>query len=88
MGMVHQEMFTLFSKRERGQKNRTKRDADDDKQALMTMNEGEGSSHTPLIHLSMVSPRYLEDLPQHQGVRAERYVEYVQSMREVRAKSA
>ena len=32
-------------------KNRTKRDADDDKRASMTMNEGEGSSQTPLYDL-------------------------------------
>ena len=50
--MVHQTMFTWFSKGSRGQKNRTKRDADDNKRASMTMNEGEGSSHTPFYGIS------------------------------------
>ena len=36
----------------RGQKNRTKRDADDDKRASMTMNERKGSSHIPLYDIS------------------------------------
>ena len=36
----------------RGQKNCTKKDADDDKQASITMNEGEESSHTPLYGIS------------------------------------
>ena len=36
----------------RWQKNRTKRDANDDKRESMTMNEGEGSSHTPLYGIS------------------------------------
>ena len=35
-----------------GQKNCTKRDADYDKRASMTMNEREGSSHTPLYGIS------------------------------------
>ena len=35
--MVHQEMFTLFSKREHGQKKSTERDADDNKRSSMTM---------------------------------------------------
>ena len=38
----------------RGHKHRTKRDADDDKRASMTMNEREGSSHTPLYGISRV----------------------------------
>ena len=37
--MVHQRMFSRFSKGARGQKNRTKRDADDDKRESVTMNE-------------------------------------------------
>ena len=40
----------------RGQKNRTKRDADDNKRASMTMNECEGSSHIPLYGISSVFP--------------------------------
>ena len=36
----------------RGQKNRTKRDVNDDKRALMTMNEREGSCHIPLYDIS------------------------------------
>ena len=35
-----------------GQKNCTKRDADDDKRASMTMNERKGSSHIPLYDIS------------------------------------
>ena len=52
------------------------------------MNERKQSSYTPLIHLSTESPWNLADLPQHRGVRAETYVEYVQSTCEVRAKSS
>ena len=36
----------------RGQKYRTKRDADEDKRASMTINERKGSSHTPLYGIS------------------------------------
>ena len=64
-GYGSQKENSQVTKGARGQKNCTKRDADDNKRASMTMNEGKGSSHTPLIHLSMVSPRYLVDLPQH-----------------------
>ena len=85
-GNVH-KFYKMLTKISQEQKNRTKRDADDDKRASMTMNEREGSSHRLLIHLSTVSPRYLADLPQHRGVCAETYVEYVQSMDKVRAKS-
>ena len=79
MGMVHQEIFTLFSKCSRGQKNRTKRDADDNKRASMTMNKGKGSSHVPLYGIS-------RGFAETRGVRAETYVGYVQSPRSVRAK--
>ena len=77
-GNVH-KVDKMLTKVSRGQKNRTKRDADEDKRASMTMNEGEGSSHTP-------STAYLADFPQHRGVRAETYVGYVHSRRSVRAK--
>ena len=42
----------MLTKCSRGQKNRTKRDVDDNKRALMTINEGEGSSHAPLYGIS------------------------------------
>ena len=45
-------MFTLWTKCSRGQKNRTKRDADDAKRVSITMNKGKGSSHTPLYGIS------------------------------------
>ena len=51
-GMVHQRMFSRFSKGARGQKNCTKIDADEDKRASMKMNKGEGSSHKPLYGIS------------------------------------
>ena len=38
----------------RGKKHRKKRDADDDKRALMTINEREQSSHTPLYGISPI----------------------------------
>ena len=46
------ENFSQVIKGARGQKYRTKRDADEDKRASMTMNECEGSSHTPLYGIS------------------------------------
>ena len=46
-GNVH-KVFGMLTKFSWGQKNRTKRDADDDKRASMTMNEGETSSHACL----------------------------------------
>ena len=88
--MVHQEMFTLFSKCSLEQKNRTKRDADDNKQASMTMNKGEGISHTPLYGISRgfakTSRSTCRNICRHRGVRAETYVGYVQITRSVRAK--
>ena len=90
MGIVHQEMFTLFSKISRGQKNRTKRDADDNKRASMTMNKGEVSSHTPLYGISRgfaeTSRSTCRNIWRHRGVRSEIYEGYVQSTRSVRAK--
>ena len=66
--MVHQTMFTWFSNGERGQKNRTKIDDDDDKRASMTMNKGEGSSRTPLYGIS-------RGFTKHREVCAETYVD-------------
>ena len=68
----------------------TKRDADDDKRALMTMNEGEGIYHTPLHGISRgfaeTSRSTCRNICRHRGVRVKTYVEYVQSMCSVRAK--
>ena len=50
-GKIH-KVFRMLTKCSRGQKNCTKRDADDDKRASMMMNEGEGSSHAPLYGIS------------------------------------
>ena len=44
----------MLRKCSRGQKNRTKRDVDDNKRALMKINEGEGSSHAPLYGISRI----------------------------------
>ena len=46
------------------------------------------SARGVLVHHCTASPRNLADFPQHRGVRAETYEEYVQSTCEVRAKSA
>ena len=50
--MVRQTLFTWFSKGSRGQKNCTKRDADDNNRASMTMNE-----HVLCTYSSYVSAR-------------------------------
>ena len=63
-GKIH-KVYRMLKKFSRGQKNCTKRDADDDKRASMTMNEGERSSHA---HLYSISRGF-----------AETYVGYVQS---------
>ena len=52
-GMVHQRMFSRWKKVLVGIKKWTKRDADNDKRASMTMNEGEQSSHIPLYGTSL-----------------------------------
>ena len=62
----------MLTKVFRGQKNRTKRDANDDKRASMTMNEGETSSHAPLYGIS-------RGFVETRQVRAKTYVGYVQS---------
>ena len=51
-GYSSPENFSRFSKGARWQKICTKRDADDNKRVSMTMNEGKGSSHTPLYGIS------------------------------------
>ena len=50
-GKIHQ-VFRMLTRFSRGQKNLTKRDADDDKRASMMMNEGETSSHAHLYGIS------------------------------------
>ena len=42
----------MLKKHSQGQTNRTKRDADDDKQASMTMNEEESSSDAHMYRIS------------------------------------
>ena len=51
-GYGSQKKNSQVTKGARGQNNRTKRDADDDKRASMTMNERELISHTPLYGIS------------------------------------
>ena len=79
-GKIH-KVYRMLKKFSRGQKNRTKRDADDDKRASVTMNEGERSSHA---HLYGISRGFAETW----GVRAETYVGYVQSTCGVRGRYA
>ena len=50
-GKIH-KVYKMLTKFSRGQKNRTKRDANDDKRASMTMNEGKTSSHAHLYDIS------------------------------------
>ena len=50
-GKIH-KVFRMLTKFSQGQKNRTKRDADDDKRASMMMNEGETSSHAHMYGIS------------------------------------
>ena len=76
------ENVSRFSKGACGQKNRTKRDADDNKRASMTMNKGKGISHTPIYAISRgfaeTSRSTCQNICRHRGVRAKTYVEYVQ----------
>ena len=68
------ENVSRFSKGARGQRNRTKRDADDDKRVSITMNEGKGSSHTPLYGISRgfakTSRGACRNICRHRGVHA------------------
>ena len=47
-----QKVYKTLTKFSRRQKNCTKRDADDDKRASMTMNEGERSSQAHMYGIS------------------------------------
>ena len=72
-----QNVDKIFS----GAKNCTKRDADDDERASMTMNEGETSSYAHLYGISL-------GFSETWAVRAETYVGYVQSTCRVQARYA